>query len=203
MRSWIDDTPTRTRRPHVVVGAFLFLYKGVMGKVLDKKFFERSAVEVAPELLGKFLVRRIGGKETSSMITEVEAYCGTSDRASHAFRGITKRTEVMFSNPGRWYVYLVYGMHLMLNIVTNTKGCPDAVLIRGVLDISGPARVAKYFAVNKNFNKLASSRKSNLWIEDRGVEIKKRQIQKLARIGVDYAGPYWSKRRWRFLLKLK
>lgn len=167
---------------------------------LNSNFFKRSAVKVAKSLLGKFLVRRIGQKVLSARITEVEAYDGFQDRASHAFRGLTKRNFPMFGPPGVWYVYFTYGMHWMLNIVTGRRGYPSAVLIRGVEGISGPARLAKFFKIDKKFNNLPANKKTGLWIEERGSKIKKYQIKRGPRIGVAYAGPVWSKKPWRFYI---
>src|SRR3989344_2790942 len=122
-------------------------------KILPLKFFQRSALEVAPDLLGKYLV--LGNKRL--MITEVEAYDGHDDKASHASRGKTKRNEVMFEKGGVWYVYLCYGMYWMLNIVTGDKDYPSAVLIRACRVESdselyaGPGKLTKYFKINKNF----------------------------------------------------
>src|SRR3989338_3652924 len=99
---------------------------------LKKKFFNRNTVVVARELLGKFLVRRIGNKLIRAGITETEAYCGIRDLACHASKGLTKRTKVMFGPAGFSYVYMVYGMYYCLNIVTEKEGNPSAVLIRGV-----------------------------------------------------------------------
>ena len=103
-----------------------------MQKVLTQSFFNRPTLLVTKELLGKFLVRKVGVKEISGMITEVEAYIGPEDQASHASRGRTPRTEVMYGKPGYWYVYLIYGMHYCLNIVTEKKEYPAAILIRGI-----------------------------------------------------------------------
>lgn len=134
------------------------------------------------------------------MITEVEAYCGPEDKASHASRGRTPRTEVMFGKPGCWYVYLIYGMHYCVNMVTEQKDYPAAILIRGIEGVSGPGRVTKYFDVNKQFNAKRATRASGLWIEDRGVILKPRQIGRGKRIGVDYAGK-WKERKWKFYIK--
>ena len=172
-----------------------------MRKSLPKDFFEKPTLEIAKDLLGKYLVRNFNGKEISSMITEVEAYIGGEDKACHASCGKTKRNEVMFEDGGRWYVYLVYGMHWMLNIVTETKDHPSAVLIRGTDKAKGPARVTKLLRIDKRFNGLLAAKNSGLWIEDRGIKIKNRDIKKGPRIGVDYAGPVWSKKPWRFYLK--
>lgn len=169
--------------------------------ILDKKFFARPAPEVAPDLLGKFLVRRIDGEEVASMITEVEAYEGPRDRASHASRGKTERTKVMFEHPGKWYVYFIYGMYWMLNVVTGARGHPSAVLVRSTEAASGPGRLTKHFQINKSFNEKSAVKRTGLWIEDRGVVIQPRKIQKTARIGVQYAGQYWAKRKHRFVLE--
>lgn len=107
-----------------------------MRKILTKKFFERPALKVARELLGKFLCRRTALRRPTSkcyMITETEAYVGPEDKASHTHRGKTLRNAPMFGEAGRWYVYFTYGMHWMLNIVTGRDGYPAAVLIRGLL----------------------------------------------------------------------
>lgn len=183
-----------------------------MGKVSSAEFFNRPAPVVAYELLGKFLVRRIGRREIAVMITETEAYEGPNDKASHASRGMTTRNKVMFGPPGFWYVYFTYGMHWMLNVVTGKKGYPAAVLIRGVEGVNGPARLTKFFKIDKRFNGMSATTEALtrgqpatraddiLWIEDRGVRIPKNRIHSGPRIGVAYAGPYWSNRKYRFYL---
>lgn len=170
-----------------------------MKRTLKAEFFHRRTLRVARELLGKCLVRRIGQREIALPITEVEAYVGFTDRASHASRGETARNRVMFGPAGVWYVYFTYGMHWMLNIVTGREGYPAAVLIRGVEGISGPARVTKFFKINRRFNSKPASRKTSLWIEDRGARVPPRTITRSRRIGVDYAGP-WRNKLWRFSL---
>ena len=172
-----------------------------MYKVVSKLFFNRPTLQVAGELLGKFLVRRIGKKEIASMIMEIEAYVGPEDKASHASRGRTERNKIMFGKAGHWYIYFTYGMHWMLNIVTEQENYPAAVLIRGVKSINGPGRLTKFFKVDKNFNGKPANRKTGLWIEDRGVKISPRQVKRGKRIGVDYAGE-WKNKPWRFSLWL-
>lgn len=176
-----------------------------MRKTLKKLFFEQPTLTVAQELLGKFLVRKVGKKTIAAMITEVETYDGPRDRASHASRGLTKRNAPMFGPAGRWYVYFTYGMHWLVNIVCGKNGYPAAVLIRGIqcIDvgrryIEGPARVTKFFRIDKRFNGKPATKQSSLWLEDRGVRINKRQVEKSGRIGVGYAGPVWAKKRWNF-----
>lgn len=170
---------------------------------------------VARDLLGKYLVRYAGRRIVAAIITEVEAYDGPSDRGSHASRGQTPRNAPMFGPPGIWYVYFTYGMHWMLNIVTREARYPAAILIRGVTihadecglrrgtmrNIDGPARVTRYFKINKQFNNKQATRATGLWIEDRGIRILKSHIKCSARIGIAYAGSYWSRRKWRFRLK--
>lgn len=170
-----------------------------MKKILTHTFFKRPAPEVALDLIGKYLVREIDGVQEAHMITETEAYEGTDDRASHASRGRTKRTEVMFGRPGVWYVYLIYGLYQMLNVVTGDEGHPSAVLVRGVASVNGPGRLTKTLEITGAMNTLPASRTSGLWIEDRGERIDPRHIKKTARIGVDYAGPVWAKKEWRFV----
>lgn len=173
-----------------------------MGRIIDKKYFEAPTLEVAKNLLGKILVRRFQGKIIAGVIAETEAYVGPFDKASHASRGKTARTEVMFGEAGKIYVYLIYGMHHCLNIVTEKANYPAAVLIRkvrvGDLEISGPGRVAKFFKINRALNKKMLGRKSGLWIEpDR--KNNKFKIKRGKRIGVDYAGA-WADKPWRFYL---
>ena len=171
-----------------------------MSKVLTQNFFERPTLTVAQELLGKYLVRRYRGKLISDMITEVEAYDGPQDKACHAYKGLTPRTKVMFGPAGYWYVYFTYGMHWMLNIVTDKNNYPAAVLIRGVKKINGPARITKFFKIDKQFNNQKAARNTGLWLENRNIHIIKSQIKKSPRIGVTYAGPIWSKKLYRFYI---
>lgn len=156
---------------------------------------------MAEELLGKYLVRRWRGREIAGMITEVEVYDGPHDKGSHASRGMTPRNKVMFGEAGMWYPYFTYGMHWLVNITTREKGYPAAVLIRGVERVNGPARVTKFFHIDGKLYGKPAARSSGLWIEDRGVKIKKSQIHKSARIGIEYAGEYWKKKKLRYVLK--
>jgi len=176
------------------------------GKILPSSFFNRPCLSVAKSLLGKFLIKEdkrvINGffrcpvvKEL--MITEVEAYVGLEDKASHASRGKTERNKIMFGPAGCWYVYFTYGLHWMLNVVTGPKGFPAAVLIRGTGRIVGPARITKYLKITKRFNGLPASKKAGLWIEDRGVRLDPRQIAADRRVGVEYAGE-WADKPYRF-----
>ncbi|MEK7664419.1 MAG: DNA-3-methyladenine glycosylase [Patescibacteria group bacterium] len=178
-----------------------------MEKVLKEDFFKRDTKIVAKEMIGKFLVRKIKGKRISVMITETEAYDGHHDKASHAYKGRTKRTRVMFGNPGNFYVYLCYGMYYMLNVVAREHGYPAAVLIRGVksdgLNLSGPGKLTKFLKINRRFNNKKSAVSTGLWFEDRGVKISKNKIKKTSRVGVNYAGPVWSAKKLRFVFRVQ
>ncbi len=170
------------------------------GVVLPPKFYARPAVVVARELLGKHLVRRVGRREQAIVIIETEAYVGAHDLACHGRFGCTERTKVMFGPAGHWYVYFIYGMYWMLNIVTGEKGTPEAVLFRGAGEYTGPGKLCRELSIDKRlYGKLAEPA-SGLWIEDRGYRVNQRQIKRTARIGVDYAGQ-WKDKKYRFVLK--
>ena len=152
-------------------------------------------------LLGKFLVRRFpDGRSEARMITEVEAYDGEHDLACHARAGRTRRTETLYAAGGVWYVYLCYGIHEMLNLVVGPEDWPAAVLIRGVEGLSGPGRLTKALGINRDLNRASAEPGSGLWIEDHGVRLPRGSIAATPRIGVDYAGPVWSAKPWRFVL---
>lgn len=171
-----------------------------MQRVLGKSFFSRTADIVAPELLGKFLVRERGGTRAAYMITETEAYDGFDDTASHAAKGKTKRAEVMHGPPARWYVYFIYGMYEMLNIVTGEDGYPSAVLIRGVVGSDGPGKLTRDLGITRAFNTKPATKGNGMWIEDRGIVIPKNEILATSRIGVAYAGE-WAAKEWRFVIR--
>ncbi len=164
------------------------------------RFFARPALTVARDLLGKYLVRRVDGEVIAAVITETEAYVGPHDLASHGSKGHTERTSVMFGPAGHWYVYFIYGIHWMLNAVTDEPGHPAAVLIRGAGQWDGPAKLTKALSIDKHFNTLPIARKSELWIEDRGLVIPRRKIHRTPRIGVDYAGA-WAAKPYRFVVE--
>lgn len=172
-----------------------------MKKILKKKFFERSAITVAEELIGMYLIRKVGDEIYEEMITEAEAYEGPDDLASHASKGKTPRTEVMFGEAGILYIYFIYGMYNMLNIVTGRKDHPSAVLIRGTEHINGPGRLTKALQIDRRANKKKAEPETGVWFEDRGIKIDKKLIKKTARIGVSYAGPVWEKKEYRFVLE--
>ena len=164
---------------------------------LGKDFFSRDVLEVAPDLLGKLLVRSFdNGKLFTSQITEVEAYRGGEDKACHASKGRTSRTDIMYHPGGSVYVYLIYGMYWMLNFVTGDRNEPQAVLIRGLKDITGPGRITRILEIGSDFygENLAGSER--LWIEDAGQQI---AMQAGPRIGIDYAGEPWKTQPWRYV----
>jgi DNA-3-methyladenine glycosylase len=170
-------------------------------KQVPQSFFERKTILVAKELIGKYLVRKIKGKIVREKITETEAYVGPHDLACHTSRGKTKRNEVMFSEASTIYVYFTYGMHWMLNIVTENR-CGTAILIRGTENIRGPARLTKALKIDKNLNDKKLGRKSGLWIEyDLKIENSKLKILRTPRIGVSYAPNGWAEKPYRFVLK--
>lgn len=144
------------------------------------------------------LVRMHRGKRTALRITEVEAYVGEHDLACHAAKGRTARTEVLYRAGGVWYVYRCYGVHEMLNLVTGPKDRPAAILIRGVEGISGPGRLTKALRIDRRLNGAAAHPDSGLHLEDDGLIVPRRAIKSGPRIGVDYAGPVWAKKPWRF-----
>ncbi|MFA5021877.1 MAG: DNA-3-methyladenine glycosylase [Patescibacteria group bacterium] len=177
---------------------------------LPQNFYNQSTRQVAQQLLGKFIVSTINGKKIIGIITETEAYVGLNDKASHASRGKTPRNEIMFGEAGYWYVYLIYGMYYCLNIVTEHKNYPAAVLIRALtllperqgVKTDGPGKLCRALKINKTLNgQAAFGNKVRVWIEDRGLKIKPSQIKKSPRIGVDYAGEYKDKL-WRFSITL-
>jgi len=172
-----------------------------MKKILTQSFFNRPALTVAEELLGKFLVVQSKHGVSARMITEVEVYDGFDDKASHAHRGETKRNAVMFGEAGHWYVYLCYGMHWMLNIVTGEREYPAAVLIRGVEGADGPGKLTKALGIDRHFDGLLAAKRSGLWVEDRGVSVLPQYISRTPRIGVKYAGEEWMNKPYRFVLK--
>ena len=169
-----------------------------MNNRLPFDFFLRDVLEVAPALLGKLLVRRFDdGRMVRYRITEVEAYRGIEDRACHASKGRTPRTEVMFQQGGAVYVYLIYGQYWLLNLVTGLDGDASAVLIRGVEGFSGPGRVGRELQLDRSFYGEILIDSSRIWVEDAEPVT---DFKTSKRIGVDYAGEEWAGKMWRFFL---
>lgn len=163
---------------------------------LGYDFFERDVLKVAPELLGKYLIRNIDNHQESYMITEVEAYRGEEDLACHASKGRTTRTEIMFAPGGYIYVYLIYGMYWMLNFVTGRSDEPQAVLIRGLDKIPGPGRLTRNLKIDKSFYGESLIQSDRLWVED---QKKNAKFEVSPRIGIDYSGEIWKNKPWRFI----
>jgi DNA-3-methyladenine glycosylase len=189
-----------------------------LGKPLSRSFYLRPTITVAKDLLGKYLVRRIPKKLLVGRIVEVEAYLGEKDPASHAYRGKTKRNEVMFKEGGHLYVYFTYGMHFCCNVVTEEAGKGRAVLLRAVEPMegvevmrknrgfgserkdywnltNGPAKLCEAFGIQREMNGTSLLGRE-LFLTD-GEEIPKSKIGSSTRIGVKNG----AEKKWRFYLK--
>lgn len=165
---------------------------------ISESFFIRDVLDVAPDLLGKILVCKTNNKISKIKIVEVEAYRGEEDLACHARKGRTKRTEIMYHTGGHLYLYLIYGMYWMLNIVTGPKNFPQAVLIRGIEGYNGPGKLTKNLNIDKRFHGENIVRSNRIWIENSTQII---DYNTSPRIGIDYAGEIWKNKPWRFYLK--
>ncbi len=171
-----------------------------MSKRLDRDFYNQDVLEVAPSLLGQHLVRVWpDGTKSIYVISETEAYRGGEDRACHASKGRTPRTEVMFGEGGYIYMYLIYGMYWMMNVVTAVEGVPQAVLFRGLREASGPGRLTRLLQVNKGYYGEDLAHSNRIWIEE-GRE--QPDYTTGPRVGIDYAGEPWKDVPWRFHLNL-
>ena len=177
---------------------------------------------MARELLGKWLVREIGGQRISGLIVETEAYRGEEDLACHARHGKTPRTEVMYGEAGRAYIYFTYGMHWLLNVVTGEVGFPAAVLLRAIKPLEGtsviahnragrpvkewcdgPAKICKAMQISGDLNGIdLTSNHSGLWIEE-GQRIPDSQVTVGKRIGIDSVPEPWKSIPWRYVATLK
>ena len=174
-------------------------------KKLQRSFYDRDTIEVAKDLLGKYLVHVSGGIEHVGRIVEVEAYLGPHDLAAHSSKGLTPRTKVMFGPPGHAYVYLIYGIYHCMNVVTQAEGTASAVLLRALEPVKnidertqGPGLLCRAMHIDKkqNGHDLLSD---DLYVADSGSH-RKLSIVKRPRIGVDYAG-HWARRLLRFYVK--
>ena len=174
------------------------------GKILTRGYFNRPTVTVARSLIGKYLVRVINDRTLAGKIIEVEAYVGPRDKACHASKGRTQRTDVMFGQAGVAYVYLIYGMYHCLNVVTEREEFPSAVLIRAIeLDgelIDGPGRLCRALQIDRRLNCMDLTIGESLWFEDRGGVVGRGNVIAHPRIGVNYAGK-WAEKLWRFRLR--
>jgi DNA-3-methyladenine glycosylase len=183
---------------------------------LSSEFYARAPVTVAPDLLGRRLVRDYHGLRLGGRIVETEAYPGREDTASHASSGVTPRTQTLFGPPGRAYVYLVYGIHHMLNIVVGEPEAGGCVLIRALGDLEGrpvmrrlrgredhvadgPGKLCQALAIDRSLDGHDLTRGEELWIEP-GEDIDPGRIRTSPRIGIDYADPEDRRQPWRFVL---
>lgn len=168
-------------------------------KRLKRNFFRSDVLDVAPQLPGKYLVINNGENQEKFIITEVEAYRGEEDLACHASRGKTKRNEIMYAAGGHVYVYLIYGMYWMLNIVTGEPDNPQALLIRGIDGFDGPGKLTRKLKINNSYYGEDLVISERIWIENSNIN---GAIHTTPRIGIDYAGEYWKNKPWRFCLNL-
>jgi len=173
---------------------------------LPRDFYDRDTVAVARELLGKYLVRVARGVERVGRIVEVEAYLGPHDLAAHSSKGLTARTRVMFGPPGHAYVYMIYGMHFCMNVVTEREGHASAVLLRALEPVKnlrtstrGPALLCRALGIDRRLNG------HDFLSDDLCIAAPEREprvaIVEAPRVGVDYAGYHWTRRLLRFYVE--
>ena len=160
-------------------------------KTLDRVFFCRPCEEVARDLVGKLLIHN----GQALRISETEVYCGESDTACHAHKGRTRRTEVMYGQAGTLYIYLCYGMHWMLNIVTGETGHPEAVLIRACVEAPGPGRLTKRLNITGSLNASFIGDPDGICVADDGFTC---AVTEDRRVGIGYASQEDQERLWRF-----
>lgn len=169
------------------------------GILLPSDFFEMPATELAPLILGKILVRTLpDGNSIQVPITEVEVYYGMEDKACHASKGMTPRNRIMFGRGGYIYMYLIYGMYWMFNIVTGPEGHPEALLVRGTGSVKGPGRVTRHLQMDQSFygESLVDSNRIHL-LEAPPVA----DFITAPRVGIEYAGEPWVSMPWRFMCR--
>ena len=185
-----------------------------MAKQIEASFFSQSVLEVAPALIGKVLCRQLlDGSILRSLVVETEAYNGEADSACHASKGKTERTKVMYHSGGTIYIYLIYGMYHMLNIVTGAKEQPEAVLIRAIQPLSlpdnlkkseivsnGPGKLCRYLNIERSLNGLGLQKENRLWLEYFETQ-KEIEVISSTRIGIGYANEADQQKPWRFLMK--
>ena len=168
-----------------------------MNRKFSAQDYYKDAVTLAPQLLGKLLCRKIGRKTLKLRIIETEAYYGEEDTACHAHKGKTPRTRIMYEEGGHAYIYLCYGIHWLLNVVSGKKDFPEAVLIRGIEGYNGPGKLTKHLQIDKSLNGENLAESKQLWIEDDGRQI---SFQTVKRVGIHYASEEDQNRLWRFII---
>lgn len=170
-----------------------------MKEIVDKNFFRQDTISLAKNLIGKWIETNANGKIVKAQISETEAYLGESDSACHTYNGKrTNRTEPMWQDGGTIYIYLCYGLHYLLNIVSRTEGEPEAVLIRAVVGAEGPARATKFLKVDKSFNGESIVGNSRIRILD---DEKNYEFATAKRVGIDYATDDDRDAQLRFILR--
>jgi DNA-3-methyladenine glycosylase len=168
--------------------------------VFNKAFFERDCLDVAPDLVGKIIAHKIGDEVIKLRISETEAYRGEEDTACHAHIGRTPRTEVLYMEAGTIYVYLCYGVHYLLNIITEKENIPQGVLIRACVEAEGPGKLTKKLKITKELNKQSIINNPEIWLEDDGMIV---ELDYDKRVGIDYADEVDRNRLWRYKLSKK
>jgi DNA-3-methyladenine glycosylase len=166
---------------------------------LNRNFYTKPAIELAPLLLGKVLCRRIDGEVIRRAVTETEAYCGVADTACHAHKGRTPRTETLYAKGGTSYVYLCYGIHNLFNVIAAEEGEPQGVLLRGVTGAVGPGRVTKLMRIDRSLNNADMCESDELWLED-GPQA---EYVTAPRVGIGYASAEDQAALWRFVVREK
>ncbi len=167
-------------------------------KTLTEDFFHRDCLEVAPELVGKLIVRTLDdGSELVLRIDETEAYRGEEDTACHASKGRTPRTELLYGCSGIIYVYLCYGVHWLMNVITGEKEQPQGVLFRSCELYNGPGKLTRALCVDKSFNGESFIGNPRIKICDDGL---RPEITTAPRVGIDYAAPKDRDVKWRFIM---
>ncbi len=189
--------------------------------IIPRAFYNRSALDVARDLLGCLLVRQLNGVRMSGRIVETEAYQGEEDLACHASAGLTPRTEVMYGPPGYAYIYFTYGMHWLFNIVADHDKSPAAVLIRAIYPLEGtammanlrpyhafkqgwtdgPAKLSQALAINKDLNRVdLCDQRGGLWLET-GKAVSDQFVEQTPRIGINSVPEPWKSIPWRFVVQ--
>lgn len=168
------------------------------GRILTKEYFLNPATVIASDLVGKYLCVCINGQTQKRMITETECYFGEEDTACHASKGKTNRTKILFEDGGIAYIYLCYGIHSLLNVVTGEKDHPEAVLIRGIEGAYGPGKLTKELGITTLLNGISLIDSGIMWIEDWNIKPK---IIASKRIGIDYALEKDRNKLWRYTIE--
>lgn len=158
---------------------------------LDYDFFHRHALEVAPELVGKLLI--YNGQQLR--ISETEAYCGVADTACHAHKGRTQRTEVLYADAGTIYIYLCYGVHWLMNVITGDIDDPQGILIRACVDAPGPGRLTRKLGITGQQNRENAVTSQQIFFADDGFRCR---ITTDKRVGIGYASQEDQDKLWRF-----